>query len=170
MHFVLSKIKDGTRIILVAPIETNNNFWEKISKDEQAAQKIKLFLLGDIYGPGEPYVDIAKNQPAHVNTITISNEKLWSSGSVADKYYIPVTRRPAGCRVNAFVIGDPAHYFTGWGQEVQFRIPILAQDDGHGFTIGRKSGHGIQSLEPGQHFAPATILIDDIQIRIAVFI
>ena len=60
---IISKSKEGTKVILIAPLETNNNFWGKLSQDEQVRGNLELYLVGDVYGPNEPFIDAAKNHP-----------------------------------------------------------------------------------------------------------
>ncbi|MEK7581455.1 MAG: DUF4012 domain-containing protein [Patescibacteria group bacterium] len=50
---LISKARSGTsKVIFVAKITTSSDFLDFAARDEEAKKNIKLFLMGDIYGPG----------------------------------------------------------------------------------------------------------------------
>lgn len=49
---IISQAKNhGTKVILMAPLVTNNSFYESIAKSKSTEENLKLFLFGDIYSP-----------------------------------------------------------------------------------------------------------------------
>src|SRR4030067_2499293 len=44
----------SAQVIILAPLTTGNDFWEYLTRDEEIKRLIKLFLIGDLYGPKMP--------------------------------------------------------------------------------------------------------------------
>lgn len=60
---IISQARNGvSKVFILAPISTNNQFYEQIAKDETIKKNLRLFLVGDIYGPNESIIH-AKLQP-----------------------------------------------------------------------------------------------------------
>ena len=90
-NHIIAQTKEGTQVVLFAPLEASNNFWEKLTRDEHTRENLKVFLCGDIYGPQEPFIEAAKNHPHtfrhHTRHFYYHNEltNLIAQAAVADK-------------------------------------------------------------------------------------
>lgn len=62
-NHIVSQTKQRTKVTLFAPIITSTHFYENLTRDEVTKQNLKLYLCGDIYGPYEPFINVAKNHP-----------------------------------------------------------------------------------------------------------
>ena len=69
---IIDKAKNQTcKVILMAPLITSDFFYEHIAKKQNTQENLRLFLIGDIYGPrqlvgkNQAYIHDSLNKPHH---------------------------------------------------------------------------------------------------------
>ena len=79
---VISQAKAGkSHVFIFAPITVSSDFYEYIARDDQTKNFLKLFLIGDLYGPGMPLVphnqkDSSQNELLSLISQAVKTDKV----------------------------------------------------------------------------------------------
>lgn len=62
---IINQSRQGTKVILLAPVLASQTLYEYVARDEVTKINLKLFLIGDIYGPNDPAIKEGKSHTEH---------------------------------------------------------------------------------------------------------